>query len=174
MESGDIMRVITCILLFLICSCTSMKRTEHLTNPELSSFYPMTIQALEVVCVDTLHPPGAPRNPVGPQRPTFPPYPRNEITYVYEVFISVKLPYADMIWDQPFYVEVELPTEKKHEVAFNEECDRLYGDLQNDFGFLLKTTKKGLSQFTLGFIDELDDVQYDFYNPFRSKEVRLN
>jgi len=93
---------------------------------------------------------------------------------VYEVFISVKLPYADMIWDQPFYLEVDLPTGKRRKVAFNEECDRLYGDLQNDFGFLLKTTQRGPSQFTLGFMDEEGEVHYDFYNPFRSKEVRLN
>jgi len=168
------MRLMICILLLLICSCTSMKRTEHLTNPQLSSVYPMTIETIEVTCVDTLHPIAYPAV-IGYQRSTPPPpYNVSRITFVYEVFISFKLPYADMIWDQPFYIEVELPTEKKHEVSFNEECDRLYGDLQNDFGFLLKTTKKGLSQFTLGFTDEEGEVNYDFYNPFRSKEVRLN
>lgn len=139
----------------------------------------MTIQTLEVVCIDTLHPPIYRGRVVYYGEDLVPSrrYPRQEvgeITFVYEVYISVKLPYVDMIWDQPFYLEVDLPTEKKHEVAFNEECDRLYGDLQNDFGFLLKTTEKGLSQFTLGFMDESDEIQYDFYNPFRSKEVRLN
>jgi len=159
-------------LLFWLClsaSCTSIKRTEHLTNPQLSSFYPMTIQKIEAVCVDTLREASRRNYRPYPERPA----PGPIKGFVFNVYFSLQFTDPKRGRDEPFSLLIELPDGNTFECTSQD--DDVYSS--NAFGDKLIievfTTEKGAAKATLGFLNDTGEFAYDFDNPFRSKIARL-
>ncbi|MGH1364430.1 MAG: hypothetical protein ACRBF0_12800 [Calditrichia bacterium] len=163
------MRWLIPLTIVLFGSCSSVKQQIDPEDPWSSSFYPFTLNSIEAACVDTLY---------GISATVLRSYPGRRIQgpiegYVFEVCFSISSPQPDIIWDQPFFVEVELPNGESVDYILNDEGGVLSGGLQHDFVVLVESTEDGRSRMTLGFLDITNDVDYDSSNPFQSQQFRL-
>jgi len=165
------MRWLIPLTIVLVCSCGSVKQQIDPEDPWSSSFYPFTLNSIETVCVDTLY-----ERVSGSTRPR--PYHTQRSKgriegFVYEVCLSLSFAQSDIQWDQPFFVEVELSDGNFVEYLLNDEGIILSGELQHDYIIFVESSEGGDSHITLGFLDELDEVEYDRSNPFQSKQMYL-
>ena len=153
-------------LFVFLNSCVSIPKntTEDMTN---SSFFPFIISLTEVRLNDIKY------KMVGGQRRLRRSPIRKIDKYIYLIGFTLSI-YDDLVWDQPFFINIIFSDGSSEYILYNDEGFSLTNAQFNEYVFTVEIERQQQIRITVGHYDENGYEILDFDNPFKSKFIELN